>query len=314
LPTVHVAAGVLLDSQGKVLLAQRAAESHQGGLWEFPGGKLEAGEQVRQALSRELQEELGIQVRQYRPLIRVTHRYADRTVTLDTWLVTEWDNEPDGREGQPLAWVPRERLSDWPMPAADKPILQALNLPDSYLITPPACENLSLFLRQLHQALETGISMVQFRVFGLQNPQLEVLAGKARALCDEYGARMLLNGPLELARKIGAHGLHLDRRRLSVLNDRKEYEGLLLAASCHDAGELQQAQSAGVDFAVLSPVLPTQSHPDAEVLGWEGFGGLCHDISIPVYALGGMTPALLELSWLHGAQGIAGIRGLWPSI
>ena len=312
-PTVHVAAGVLVDSQGNVLLARRAADSHQGGLWEFPGGKLESGEQVQQALFRELQEELGIQVREARPLIRVPHRYADRTVILDTWRVTEWDNQPEGREGQPLVWVPSGQLPNWPMPAADRPILRALSLPDRYLITPPVCENQTGFLLQLRQALETGISLVQFRVFGLRKTQLENLAIKARMLCDEYDARMLLNGPVELARKTGAHGLHLDRRRLSVLNDRREYEGLLLAASCHDAGELRLAQSAGVDFAVLSPVLPTRSHPDAEALGWEGFGELCRDISIPVYALGGMTPDLLEQSWRQGAQGIAAIRGLWPS-
>jgi thiamine monophosphate synthase len=87
-----------------------------------------------------------------------------------------------------------------------------------------------------------------------------------------------------------------------------------LSASCHDAQELQQAENLGLDFVVLSPVLPTRSHPDAEVLGWQKFSQLCEQISLPVYALGGMSTELMPKSWMHGAQGIAGIRGLWPSI
>ena len=313
LPVVHVAAGVLIDMQEKVLLARRSADSHQGGLWEFPGGKLEPGEQNRDALCRELEEELGIQVRRARPLIRVTHRYPDRTVILHTWLVTSWEGDPRGREGQPLSWVPLGELPHWPMPAADIPILRALDLPDTYLITPPGFKETALFLRQLQQALDKGISLLQFRLFGLPASGHEVLARQACRLCEEYGARMLLNGPLKLARAVGAHGVHLDRRSLMALNDRNGYEGLLLGASCHDALELEQAQAVGVDFAVLSPVLPTLSHPDAEILGWEGFSQLSQGISIPVYALGGMAPDLLEQSWKQGGQGIAGIRGLWPS-
>ncbi|WP_456404212.1 Nudix family hydrolase [Thiolapillus sp.] len=312
--TIQVAVGVLKNAQGEVLLAQRAANSHQGGLWEFPGGKIEPGEQVEQALQRELHEELGVRVEHCRPLIHVSHRYRDREVALDTWLIEGWEGEPYGKEGQPLAWVLPERLSDWPMPEADKPILRALDLPDRYVITPPGCDNPALFLQQLRRVLESGVSLVQFRVFGLPEQELEKLAADACLLCNEYGARMLLNGSMALATQIGAHGLHLDRRRLQSLNTRDTYPDLLLAASCHNVQELQSAQAAGVDFAVLSPVLPTLSHPDAEILGWDGFGSLCRDVSVPVYALGGMTAEMLEQSWARGAQGIAGIRGLWPSI
>lgn len=310
---IHVAVGVLKSLTGEVLLAQRAADSHQGGLWEFPGGKVEPGEQVAQALRRELYEELGVQVEGCRPLIRVSHRYADREVVLDTWLVEQWQGEPHGKEGQPLSWVLPAELSSWPMPEADKPILRALDLPAEYLITPPSVENPELFLQQLKQALASGVSLLQFRVFGLKEEQLEHLATKAVSLCEAHAARMLLNGSVELARRIGAHGVHLDRRRLAALGDRKAYLGLLLAASCHNALELQQAQLSGMDFVVLSPVLPTQSHPDAEVLGWERFGDLCAEVSLPVYALGGMAADHLEQSWAQGAQGVAGIRRLWPT-
>jgi len=312
MPPVHVAAGVLRRADGRVLLARRRAGSHQGGLWEFPGGKVEPGESVRQALARELNEELGIVIRDFRPLIRVAHGYEDREVLLDTWLITAWQGEPRGRENQPLSWVPVNELAQWPMPAADRPIVSAIGLPHIYLITPPSVPDAGVFLDDLRAALAGGISLVQFRVFGLEDHALADLALASRRLCDRYGARMLVNGPRELAEQAGAHGLHLDRRRLRAMSSRDEYPGLLLGASCHDAGELAMARDKGVDFALLSPVLPTRSHPDAEVLGWERFSELVDGLPLPVYALGGMKPSLLEQGWRAGAQGIAGIRGLWP--
>jgi 8-oxo-dGTP diphosphatase len=85
-----------------------------------------------------------------------------------------------------------------------------------------------------------------------------------------------------------------------------------LAASCHDADDLKRAEDLGADFALLSPVLPTRSHPDAEPLGWERFAAMVDRANLPVYALGGMHPSMLSRAWQAGAQGVAGIRGLWP--
>jgi len=124
--TLRVAAGALLNRRGKVLLARRAADAHQGGLWEFPGGKIEAGESESQALARELDEELGIELVTARPLIRVRHAYPDRVIDLAVWRVSRWRGEPWGRLGQALRWVAPERLEDYPMPAADRPVLAAL--------------------------------------------------------------------------------------------------------------------------------------------------------------------------------------------
>ena len=99
---IHVAAAAIHDQNGHVLLSRRAPDSHQGGLWEFPGGKLEPGESVASALRRELQEELDIQVSEHHPLIRVRHDYADRRVLLDVHKVTAWQGQPRGVENQPL--------------------------------------------------------------------------------------------------------------------------------------------------------------------------------------------------------------------
>jgi 8-oxo-dGTP diphosphatase len=102
---IHVAAAVVVDGLGRVLVSQRPGHVHQGGLWEFPGGKLEAGETAETGLKRELHEELGITVQAARPLIRVYHAYPDKPVLLDVWRVTRYSGEPAGLEGQPIDWV-----------------------------------------------------------------------------------------------------------------------------------------------------------------------------------------------------------------
>lgn len=308
---IHVAAGALIDNLGRVLLARRHDDAHQGGLWEFPGGKCEQGESIESALARELHEELGVELLAHRPLIRVTHHYDDRSVLLDVHLIEQWHGEPHGREGQPLEWVAAEQLYGYPMPAADVPIVRALQLPDRYLITPPAVTDESTFLRGLETALRQGAALVQLRVFDLDPPSHLSLAIEAQKLCEADGGQLLINADVELARRVGAAGLHLSRRQLHEVEQRPDGIGLL-AASCHNAGDLHKAQAIGADLAVLSPVLPTRSHPDAEPLGWQRFATMVDEVALPVYALGGMHPGMLERAWACGAQGVAGIRGLWP--
>lgn len=311
LPVVEVAAGALRDAAGRVLLTRRHQGTHQGGLWEFPGGKLEPGEGAAAALVRELREELGIEAQSFRPLIRVAHDYGDRRVVLDTWLVERWRGDPEGLEGQPLAWVPPDELAGYAMPAADRPIVTALSLPDRYLITPPGAEHEGRFLQQLEKRLDEEVKLVQFRVFGLTRERWQALARQVLSLCESAGARMLVNADIQAALALGAHGVHLNRQQLAALGSREGTENLLLAASCHNAAELERAAALALDFAVLSPVQATPSHPDAEVLGWEGFASLVEPAPLPVYALGGMSAQLLERCWQAGGQGIAAIRGLW---
>lgn len=308
---VHVAAAALVDRAGRVLLARRADAAHQGGLWEFPGGKLEPGETVEAALRRELAEELGVAVVSHRPLIRIRHDYDDLSVLLDVHRVDDWHGEVHGREGQPLAWVAPGDLSAYPMPAADVGIVSALQLPSLYLITPPRIEAPARFLDDLDAALARGVRLLQLRVFDLSADALQRLGREVCRRCQGHGGRVLVNGPVELADAIGADGLHLAGRMLATIDRRPVETGRLLAASCHDAGDLARAAALGADFAVLSPVLPTPSHPDAEPIGWDGFRDTVEAAAMPVYALGGMRSDLLATAWGHGAQGIAGIRGLW---
>ena len=123
---VQVAVGILMNREGAVLITRRPDHVHQGGLWEFPGGKVEDGEPVAVALQRELYEELGITVQAAEPWLQVGHDYPDKKVGLEVWRVTAWQGEPHGREGQPLIWAGRAELDQFSFPAADLPILAHL--------------------------------------------------------------------------------------------------------------------------------------------------------------------------------------------
>jgi 8-oxo-dGTP diphosphatase len=124
---VHVAVGVIVDEAGRILITRRAASTHQGGLWEFPGGKVEPGESVQEALARELYEELGIRIGPAAiPLLEIQHSYADKAVLLDVWVVSEFSGCAQGREGQPLAWVVPSEFDSYDFPAANVSIIEAV--------------------------------------------------------------------------------------------------------------------------------------------------------------------------------------------
>ena len=192
---IHVAAAVIRGEGGKVLIARRADTQHQGGLWEFPGGKVEAGESVEAALNRELQEELGITVSAARPLIKVQHDYPDKQVLLDVWEVSQFTGEPHGAEGQPLAWASARDLASYEFPAANQPIVAAARLPDQYLITPDELETPEL-LRGLQKAIAGGIKLVSLRAPTGYDPKYRDLAVDAAGLCAGK-AQLMLKGPLE---------------------------------------------------------------------------------------------------------------------
>jgi len=307
---VHVAAGALLDASGRILLARRHDDAHQGGLWEFPGGKMESGETPEAALARELHEEIGVWVEAAQPLIRVAHCYPDLEVVLHVYRVHAWSGEPHSREGQALAWVEPKALTAYPMPAADRPIVAALQLPDRYVITPPEISDPKGFLAQLDALLTRGLRLLQYRVFEAAGADPLELFQAVEESCRRAGAVVLLNAAMPGAERLQPQGLHLSSRQLFSW-ERRPADMTWVAASCHDADDLVRARQLGLDFAVLSPVLPTRSHPDAEPLRWEGFTRLVSDAGLPVYALGGMHERLLTAAQEAGAQGIAGIRGFW---
>lgn len=310
---IHVVAGVISNAKQEVLLALRADDAHQGGLWEFSGGKKEANETVEQALKRELHEELDITVEQARPFIQIRHAYPDKVVLLDVWKVEQWSGQPRGKEGQPIEWCPISQLDQKAFPAANYPIINAVKLPAHYLITPePAKWNDKAFFYALERSLDQGmISLVQLRAKQLEEKAYCYCAEQALSLCDRYQAQLLINAAPELALSVGTHGVHLDSVRLHQYTQRPLSKTLWVAASCHHQQDLKQAQTIDADFAVVSPVNVTQSHPDVLPLGWEKFEELTKQAILPIFALGGMQVDDTATAWIHGGQGIAAIRGLW---
>ena len=296
-----------------MLLARRTANRDLAGLWEFPGGKREAGESFEDALARELHEELGIEARVGAHLITVPQAMPSKRLRLHVRHVSHWTGVPRGREGQALAWVPPHKLPGYAMPPADLPVVAALLQPDRYAISPGLDgSDGDAWLRGLDAALAAGVRRVQIRLPGLDDAHRRALAAAAVARCRAAGAAALINADQDIARELGI-GLHLPAAQLAGVRGRPELaEGALLAASCHDAGELARAAEIGCDFVVLGAVKATASHPGEAGMGWQAFAALRETVALPIYALGGLVPGDLEEARRHGAQGIAAIRGLWP--
>ena len=217
---MHVVAGVMTDARDRVLLARRTEGRDLAGLWEFPGGKVDPGETPLQALARELEEELGIRVQASEPLICVPMQYRDKRILLEVHRVTRYAGKPRDLEQQALAWSPSENLHTYPMPPADRPVVAALTQPARYLVSPD-CSNgdTRAFLAALERTLAGGIRRVQLRVRSLAGRELATLATEAKRRCDLAEAEMLLNGNVELARKLGC-GVHLPAAQLMAATER----------------------------------------------------------------------------------------------
>lgn len=303
---LHVAVGVIKKANGDILISQRPENVHQGGLWEFPGGKVEQGESVIQALRRELHEEVAINVERCEPLIKIQHHYPDLSVLLDVWLVEDFSGEAHGREGQPIRWVGANALKNYTFPEANRAIIHATQLPCFYAILDDS--EPEKLIRNLKKILEKGIVLIQARLKNLSSPAVETFLQQAVPLCEKYNAQLLLNSATaKTALHFHSLGLHLTSHDLMQLTERPSIKGWL-ATSCHNLTQLRQAEKIGVDFVVLAPVLPTQTHPTALALGWEQFAELVAEVNIPVYALGGLQCEDKEIAKALGAQGIAGIR------
>lgn len=308
---VHVAVGVILGGDGRVLIAKRPSNVHQGGLWEFPGGKVEQGETLFDALSRELREELAIQVIATEPLIKIHHDYGDKIVLLDVHKVTEFSGDAKGNEGQPIEWVTPNRLAEYEFPAANLPILNAITLPSRMLITGEFSSEEEFFTR-LERALDFGHSLIQLRLS--EQNQLSELAVHAYERCQNKSAQLLVNTNPDIFNNQFAKyqmGLYLNSKNLMQCESRPISKNLLLGASCHNHSEIMHAQKIGVDFICVSPILPTQSHPGQLGMGWERFQHLLESAIVPAYALGGMKEPHLSIARDRGAQGIAAISEWW---
>lgn len=306
---VHVAVGVIYKD-GNILIAKRPEHVHQGGLWEFPGGKVEQGESLFAALQRELNEELAIDIIESEPLIQIRHDYGDNQVLLDVHKVLSFRGEPFGKEGQPVAWVAPESLVSYPFPAANHPIITAILLPQRLLITGNYLSRAHFFQR-LECALQKGLRLVQLRL--REQDDVLAFAKEFASLCEKYQAAYSFNTTPELFSKIDLPnaGLHLNSHELHRFHDRPIDSDSFLSASCHTLDDIRHAEKVGVDYVCLSPVLATLSHPGEPTLGWDQFQAWASLARVPVYALGGMHDDSIDEAIARGAQGIAAISAWW---
>ncbi|MGB3289160.1 MAG: Nudix family hydrolase [Burkholderiaceae bacterium] len=328
-PYIRVAAGLILRPDGQLLLAQRPEGKPWSGWWELPGGKIEAGESTLEALARELDEELGIQVTDASPWVTYIHEYPKNIVELAFCRVYGWTGTPTGRENQALAWVnPKADLPVGPLLPATEPPMRWLQLPERYLITAIGGQDgLAPYLEKLARALQQGAKLVQFREpdwtaaseAGAHDAFKQVVR-----MCREAGARCLVNSCHPESWWTQADGVHFravdaQARLASTTSSAKQDTASsadqtrptgLIGVSAHDAAGLAAARTLGADFAVLGHVLDTPSHPGQAGMGWEKFTQLAAQAGLPVFAIGGQSAATQAEARRHGAHGIAGIRHL----
>ncbi len=310
---VEVAAAVMLRADGRqFLLAQRPPGKVYAGYWEFPGGKVEPGESVREALVRELHEEMGITVTACSPWLTRVFTYPHATVRLHFWRVTAWTGEigiSAPLEHSAVDWQARgEPASVAPILPANGPILKGLALPDTLLISMAAESGAQAWLERLEQRLRRGPApLIQVRDKTLAPSERAAFARAVVELARRHGALVVINDDPELARACGADGIHLSATTLAACSERPDFAWV--GASCHTAAEITRAGELELDYAVLGPVLETPTHPQHPGIGWRRFADCRDGNPMPVFALGGMRESLRESAVLHGAHGIALMRG-----
>jgi 8-oxo-dGTP diphosphatase len=306
---VQVAAAVILRPDGSFLLGQRPQGKVYAGYWEFPGGKVEAGEPLRDALARELREELAIEVVRAYPWIVQRFVYPHAHVSLNFFRVTQWRGEPQPIEDQALAWARAEAPGVSPILPANGPVLKALAVPGQLGVTCAGQIGRDRFLAHLDHALRRGLRMVMVREPGVPAATLRSFAQDVVTRCHEAGAKVVIHSDAALASRCGADGLHLPARELMRTQERPAT--VLCGASCHDEAELERARALALDYVVVGPVQATPTHPGQPGIGWQGFARLIAGMPMPVLAIGGLQAQDLEAAWSAGAHGIAMIRGAW---
>ncbi len=332
-----IAAGVDAQGRPQYWLERRQSTADFAGLLAFPGGKVTAGETPLDALRRELAEELGIGFDSASLLIEVPWVYCAAPPAepnrLRFWLyrVDAWrplSHRPlEGREGQTVLPVVIDRaqarvIADQ-LPAANRGMVAALCLPPRIAISGACSAGASGFnrwladLRHMARALvlqTSATAIIQLR------PQRALSLTEWQAAVAVVQAEQLpawVNTDFAMALACAADGVHLNRQRLfSVTRDEVrawQNQNRWVSVSGHDANEIDRANQLGVDAVLISPVLPTPSHPEAAGIGWAAFSALVRQASMPAFALGGMSEAFITTAQAQGGQGIAAISGYWQA-
>jgi len=332
-PPIEVAAGYLACADsGARLFTQRPAHKVRGGYWELPGGKIEPGEDPLAALRRELIEELGTAPTDARLLFRIRHQYQDVAVRLHVFdaCIQRSALRPDPRSVADHQWLNMNSIAGFSAQicAADRKVLRRLLLPAQLTISAdcvPGDES-----RWLDTCAHLAPAWLLLRTPSLAQAQARALVLRARAALGSH-ATLSVSADVDFAIGEGL-GVHLRAAQLAseaiglrvrahwgngAHRGHRAHRGnqaqaqSYLGASTHGAAELLQAESIGADYATLSPVLATASHPGARFLGWPEFARIAAQTELPLLALGGMAATDLGTAQHFGAHGLAGIRGFW---
>lgn len=316
-PATDVVCGVIWSADGRYLLARRPEGRVWSGWWEFPGGKMEAGESAASAIGRELREELGIRVTRADTWLLRVFDYPHARVRLHLFHIRGWSGEPTGLEGQALHWqTPGEVCGAGPLLPANAPVLRAIEMPPLLPVTPPPElpheQALSRVAAGLAQTTGAGLPVPAGRWLQIRRGDLTPAQWRDwRALCTEHEVLPIANLTLEAAAVLGAEALHLSATRLATLTARPDLA--LVGASVHSREELEHAAGLGLDYVILGSVNATASHPDTAGLGWQAWADIALWSGLPVYAIGGLGPEDLDRARTHGASGVAMIGAAWGS-
>jgi 8-oxo-dGTP diphosphatase len=319
----EVAVAIFLKPDGSFLLSSRPEGKPYPGYWEFPGGKIEPGESVRDALVRELIEELNVTITHTTPWFTFMMHYTHATVRLHCWRVTAWHGDMRGMEGQNFAWQHAEDLSKSALSVAPTlpgcvPIFKALMLPGVYAITNASEMGAEAYLKHLRASWGKNASntlpmlgfeysnkakMIQVREKRMPREALKNFARDVIKIARDHDASVLINSDIALAQELGADGVHLTAAQLATLDARPSLS--LVGASVHSRTELERAAELKCDFAILGAVNTTLTHPGQAPIGWAKFAEVVDASPIPCYAVGGLRINDLSVAVEHGAHGIA---------
>ncbi len=298
--TTEVAVGVVLRPDGAVLLADRPAGKPYAGYWEFPGGKIEPGEDVQAALARELHEELGIDIGVSLPWFTFEYDYPHAYVRLHFRRVFDWRGTPHAREGQQLAFFNPAGDVPQPLLPAAIPALRWLTLPTLCLRSDVQQLGLAAFIEELDARLAGGLRLLWLHEPALPERDLIALADTVTARCHAHGAQVLVS-QATIATSAQVDGLVLTAAALAETVARPEARWV--GAVVDGDSALQHARRLGCDFVIAEPVLPTPQM-QSPALGWHGFSALAAQAAMPVYAAGGLAIADMQHAQHAGAHGI----------
>ena len=302
---VKAVIGILKNTDGEILIAERRPDQFMGGYWELPGGKIEPSESNEEALARELKEELGVVVFEPSLLHTMCHHYEEKTVYLWIYNVDVFDGEANGAEGQNIAWSPASEFGAFRILPTMKAIIHKICLPDHYWITPENKPEKTL-LEQLQVHITNGTRMVQLRAKKELRP---LFIDQFYQVCHDADVKLILNTPNKTYKE-SCDGWHLTTNELLSLSERPCDSDKLLGASTHDLIEVKHAEIFDADYISIAPVESTKSHPGCTPLGWKKAEALVSKSNLPAYLLGGMNKKNLERALSITAQGVAGISQL----